>query len=308
MEDRTASLTQRIGIVGSGPTAASVAHALLRIGIAKDLVSVPPPGGSETHSLTSLMRTHTPVGASSLHSGIVEDLSDARVVVIAMEPVEDPSQEIESLRELVAKLDNVAPDAVIIVAGKPVDESTCAIIQATERPRERVFGIGTCMETMELRRRVSKHYEVDESSVYAMVIGHHGGAAVPVWSHVLIGAHPIVRGHVVGKPFDRKAMWDAFDRGCDRAAHPVDDKRTRRGFEQCVADCVRSVVRDERRVLPVSARVDGPFDVRGVCLALPTIVGRNGCHGRVLPDLAPDEVEAFRAAAATVREKRSVFA
>jgi len=307
MEDVSAApLVHRIGIIGAGPTAASSAHALLRLSLSQSLISVPSPDGAPTHSLTDLIRTHAPVGASSLRAGTMEELSGVRVVVMAMEPLDDFTDTLARIASVTRTLDDVAPEAVIIVAGEPIDEGTCAVIRATSRDASRVFGLGTCAETRELRCRVSDHYDVDPSAVYALVIGHHGGGAVPVWSHVLIGAHPIIRGQVAGKSFDREAMWDAFTRGCERAAKPVGDCSERNTFEQCLSECVRSVVRDERRVLPVSARVDGPFDVRDVCLALPTIIGRDGCHGRVLPDLADDEIRAFQNAASMLGPAASV--
>jgi len=194
-------------------------------------------------------------------------------------------------------LDRVAPDAVIIVACDAAGCATERVLRASTRLTTRIFGLGTCEETADLRQRVSSHYGVSDASVYALVVGGRGEAAVPVWSHVLIGGHPIIRGRVNGRTFDREAMWDAFYRSCDRATAPIADVRKRDTFERCVEDCVRAVLDDSRAVLPVSTLVDGPFDVRKACLALPCIIGKDGIHGRVLPDLSPDEEEAFRHAA-----------
>lgn len=241
-----------------------------------------------------------PAGSTSLHTGTLDDLRGVRVVVLAMDPA-DGGPPADALTSTMERLDEIASDAVVLVAGDPVDAATCIVSRATERPAERVFGLGTCGETLELRRCISDHYEVAEESVYAYVIGHHGGKAVPVWSSVMIGSHPIVRGRVAGRRFNRKAMWSAFDRGCDRAGGPVNDKKCRDVFERTVSLCVGAVLHDQRRVLPVTAPVDGPFDVRGVCLSLPTIIGREGVHGRILPDLTDDEIEAFRDAANAVQ-------
>jgi L-lactate dehydrogenase len=224
------------------------------------------------------------------------------MVVLAMDSAGDGTPPADALVSIMERLDEIASDAVVLVAGDPVDASTCIVSRATERPADRVFGLGTCGETLELRRCISEHYEVAEESVYAYVIGHHGDKAVPVWSSVMIGGHPIVRGRVAGRRFNRTAMWSAFDRGCDRAGGSVDDQKCRDVFERTVSLCVGAVLHDQRRVLPVTAPVDGPFDVRGVCLSLPTIIGRKGVHGRILPHLSDDEIEAFRDAAHIVQE------
>lgn len=291
----TAAPRKRIGIIGSGPIAAAVSHALLRQELAHEVIAVPVPGGDLSEGPSKLIRTHTPTGATSLHAGEIENLSGTQAVVLALE--ESEGAPAVSIERIMKELDRVAPDAVVIVACEATGCATARVLGASARSDTRIFGLGTCEETADLRRRVSSHYDVSDASVYALVVGGRGKAAVPVWSHVLIGGHPIIRGQVNGRTFDREAMWDAFYRSCDHATAPIEDGRKRDTFERCVGDCVRAVLEDTRAVLPVSTLVDGPFDVRKACLALPCIIGKDGIHGRVLPDLSPDEEDAFRQSA-----------
>jgi L-lactate dehydrogenase len=303
MEDFASSLTCRVGIVGSGPVAAAAAHPLLRQGLAHELIAVAAPGRRSADAVAELVHAHTPVGATSLHVGGVDDLARVRLVVLALEDGDDPADDADAITQTMHQLDRVAPNAVVLVVGESSNCGTCYALRATTRPGHKVFGLGTCEETVELRRRVSEHHDVSTESVYALVIGHHGDAAVPVWSQVLIGGHPIVRGRVNGCSFDREAMWGAFHKTCDRATAPIDTERRRAVLGRCIGDCVQAVLLDRRAVMPVAARVDGPFGVRGVCLALPTIIGKRGVEGRILPELSPDEEDAFRRAAQAVGQR-----
>jgi L-lactate dehydrogenase len=70
----------------------------------------------------------------------------------------------------------------------------------------------------------------------------------------------------------------------------------------CVRDIVRAIASDARRALPVSTRQRGAYDIAGVCLSLPTLVGKQGVCQVLEPDLAPDELEGLRASAAVLRD------
>ena len=43
-----------------------------------------------------------------------------------------------------------------------------------------------------------------------------------------------------------------------------------------IRDVIHSVALDQKRILPVSALVQGLYGIRDVCLSVPTVVGRKG--------------------------------
>ena len=49
-----------------------------------------------------------------------------------------------------------------------------------------------------------------------------------------------------------------------------------------VSRILEAVLNDEHRVLPVTSRLDGVHGLSGVCLSMPSVVGRSGVE-RVLP-------------------------
>jgi L-lactate dehydrogenase len=64
---------------------------------------------------------------------------------------------------------------------------------------------------------------------------------------------------------------------------------------------VESVLRDERRVLPVSTLLEGEYGVRDVCLSVPTVVGAGGALERLSVPMSPEEEEQLRRSAASIR-------
>ena len=62
-----------------------------------------------------------------------------------------------------------------------------------------------------------------------------------------------------------------------------------------------AIVRDERSVLPVSSLITGHYGVDGVCLGVPSIVGRGGVQAVLDIPLAPEELAKLQRSARKMR-------
>ncbi len=69
-----------------------------------------------------------------------------------------------------------------------------------------------------------------------------------------------------------------------------------------IREVVHAVALDQRRILPVSTLVKGPYGIRDVCISVPTIVGKGGALAQLEIDLWPKEVSALRHSATVLRE------
>ena len=69
-----------------------------------------------------------------------------------------------------------------------------------------------------------------------------------------------------------------------------------------IREVVHSVALDQKRILPVSSLVNGPYGIRDVCLSVPTVVGRKGVESQLEIELWPKEVSALQHSAQVLRE------
>jgi L-lactate dehydrogenase len=69
-----------------------------------------------------------------------------------------------------------------------------------------------------------------------------------------------------------------------------------------IREVVHAIALDQRRILPVSSLVNGPYGIRDVCLSIPTVVGRGGVAAQLEIDLWPKEVSAIQQSASVLRE------
>ena len=69
-----------------------------------------------------------------------------------------------------------------------------------------------------------------------------------------------------------------------------------------IRDVVHAVLLDKKALLPVSSLVQGAYDIRDVCLSVPSVVGRNGVERHVELKLWPKEVMGLQTSAKALKE------
>ena len=69
-----------------------------------------------------------------------------------------------------------------------------------------------------------------------------------------------------------------------------------------IREVVHSVALDQKRILPVSSLVNGPYGMRDVCISVPTVVGRKGVERQLEIELWPKETSALQHSAQVLRE------
>ena len=69
-----------------------------------------------------------------------------------------------------------------------------------------------------------------------------------------------------------------------------------------IATLVHAIILDQRKVLPVSSMQTGAYRLHGICLSVPTLVGRAGIDTHVELDLWPREIQALQGSAHALGE------
>lgn len=143
---------------------------------------------------------------------------------------------------------------IYLVVSNPVDVLTYIALKETSMPPQKVFGLGTMLDTLRLRSLMPGN--MDTSKVF--VIGEHGDSMVPVFS---------------GIEGNRDSMMKFFEEVRYGAAQVI-KKRGYTAFAPSVAiaTVVGSIVNDEGKALPVSVY----HEEHDLCISTLAKVGRNG--------------------------------
>jgi len=70
---------------------------------------------------------------------------------------------------------------------------------------------------------------------------------------------------------------------------------------------IEAILKDERRILPVSSLLDDYYGISDVCLSVPALVGASGVSERLRVPMSSDELAGLRASAVAVREVARSF-
>ena len=74
-----------------------------------------------------------------------------------------------------------------------------------------------------------------------------------------------------------------------------------------VSIMVEAIVKDKKRLIPLSAYLDGEYGVRDVCIGVPAVVGQNGIEKIIELPLNDFERQEFEKGVQNVREAISVL-
>ena len=144
---------------------------------------------------------------------------------------------------------------------------------------------------------------MDARNVHAFVVGEHGRSEVPNWSSARVSGVPLrdffeMRGYQDPDEFLKAVLKEVqFDAG--NLSYKKDD--TFFGVAMAARRVCEAIVRDEKAVLCVSSLMYGAFDIDGIALSMPAVVGAQGVECLVPIDMNEDELDLIRKSAATVK-------
>jgi L-lactate dehydrogenase len=190
-------------------------------------------------------------------------------------------------------------DAHIFVVSNPVDILTQLAVQRLGLPWQQVYGLGTMLDTARFSSFIAEELKLAPTQVKALILGEHGDSMVPIWSSAAVNGLPLA-----GLPECTPGFQNAvFERTRGSGAEVI-KKKGGAGWAVGIAirDVVHAVLLNKHALLPVSSLVQGAYDVRDVCLSVPSIVGRIGIERHVELKLWPKELMGLQQSARALKE------
>jgi len=304
---------RKVTVVGAGNVGATAAQEIARRDYA-DLVLVDikenlPQGKALDMNQAGAVLGHEP---NIVGSNGYEETAGSEVVVVTAGLPRSPGMSRDDLvttnEKIVASVTEAAvaqsPDAVLIVVSNPLDAMCHVAKNASDWPKERVFGMAGILDTARFSAFIAWETGSSVKDVTAMVLGGHGDQMVPVVSATTVGGVPLAK--LVAS---------------DRIEAMVE--RTRKGGGEIVnllgtsawyapgaaaAQMVDAVCLDEKRVLPCTAYLEGEYGIDGLYIGVPVKLGAGGVEEVVELDLTDAEREELASSADAVREVVGVLA
>ena len=195
-----------------------------------------------------------------------------------------------------------SPDAILIIVSNPLDVMSYVAKEVTGFPRERVLGMAGVLDTARYRSFIAEALDVSVRDIQAMVLGGHGDTMVPLISYTSVSGIPVTQ-------LMSKEKLDAIvERTRTGGAEIVKYLKTGSAYYAPSAAAVQmceAIVRDQKRILPCAAWLEGEYGMSGLFLGVPCKLGRNGLEGILEVTLTDEERTALEKSAEAVREPMS---
>ena len=181
---------------------------------------------------------------------------------------------------------------LFVVASEPVDLMTAALSRALNLQRSgRVIGIGGLLDAIRVRHAVAERTGFSPEYIRANVIGPYDSEAMILWDFSSVNGVPI-RSVVATEVLE--SVDSAFVSDSEMRVRRMNDSLSR--FTPAIAcvELLRAVVKDDRRVLSVTAPWVDTLGISGVAMSIPCVVGSFGAERFVIPPLADEARERLR--------------
>ncbi|MCK0168156.1 malate dehydrogenase [Jannaschia sp. S6380] len=188
-----------------------------------------------------------------------------------------------------------APDAFVICITNPLDAMVWALREFSGLPHQKVVGMAGVLDSARFRHFLAEEFEVSMRDVSAFVLGGHGDTMVPLTRYSTVGGIPLP--DLVEMGWTSQENLDAIvQRTRDGGAEIVGLLKTGSAFYAPASSAIEmaeAYLKDQRRLLPAAAWVDGALGLKGMYVGVPTVIGAGGVERIVDIKLNRDEQGMF---------------
>jgi len=192
-----------------------------------------------------------------------------------------------------------SPDAIFLVITNPLDVMTYLTWEETKLPPERVLGMAGVLDSSRLQVFIAMELGVCIADVSAMVLGGHGDLMLP------LPRYCTVRGVPITELMDEATIERLVDRTRNGGAEIVKLLQTGGAyFAPASSAClmVESILRNQSRLLPAAAYLQGEYGLRDIFIGVPCRLGGRGLENILEVRLTESEQKSLQISAASVKE------
>ena len=238
-------------------------------------------------------------------SNSYEDMRGSKIVVVVAGSGRKPGMTRMDLlkinasvvRSVVENVRRHAGDAMLIPVTNPLDPMAHIAYKTSGFERSRVFGMGGMLDLSRFKQHIHEATGCSRDSVSAMVIGEHGENMLPLPRFSSVAGIPL-------PSLLSSAEQDELVRNTRQVAAKVIELKgaTVHAPGNAISTMIECVLRDKKRVIPVSTPLDGEYGHAGVTIGIPAKIGRGGVEEIVELDLTDQERRTFDDGVKSVRD------
>ncbi|MGB2706463.1 MAG: malate dehydrogenase [Candidatus Omnitrophota bacterium] len=298
----------KVSIIGAGNVGSALAERVLAHNLA-DVVLVDIAGNLARAKALDISDAAPLMGYKKTITGTnnYQETSGSSVVVITAGFPRQPGMSRDALikknRIIVSavtrSLKEFTPGAILIVVTNPLDVMTYLAYKETACQRQRILGMAGNLDTARFKVLLAQETGAPPEKIETFVMGSHGDTMVPLLS----------RTRVEGKPLEEILKPETIEKIVEstkmRGGEIVGFLKSGSAYFSPSAACLeilRSLILDEKKVIPCSAILNGEYGVTDCAIGVPAKIGKDGIEEILEWELPNEELSALRKSAKAVRD------
>lgn len=289
----------KIALIGAGQIGGTLAHIAMQKQLG-DVVLFDIVKGVPQGKALDLMESRPIDGSDVTLKGTnsYRDVKDAEVVIVTAGLPRKPGMSRDDLLnknlaiigDVAKNLKKYCPKAFVIVISNPLDAMVYAMKKITRFPKSRVIGMAGVLDSARFRTFVAMELGVSVRDVTAFVLGGHGDSMVPLPRYCAVAGIPLT------KLLSKQKIDAIVERTRFAGGEIVGLLKTGSAFYSPAAAAIEmaeSFLKDQKRVLPCAAYLEGEYGVKGFYMGVPVVIGAKGIEKIFDIDLTAPEKKAL---------------
>ena len=295
----------KIALIGAGQIGGTLAH-LAAIKELGDVILFDISEGTPQGKALDIAESGPSEGFDGSFKGTnsYEDIAGADVCIVTAGVPRKPGMSRDDLLGINLKVMKAvgegikahAPGAFVICITNPLDAMVWALREFSGLPHHMVVGMAGVLDSARFRHFLALEFGVSMRDVTAFVLGGHGDTMVPSVRYSTVAGIPLP--DLIEMGWTTKDRMDAIvQRTRDGGAEIVGLLKTGSAFyapATAAIEMAEAFLKDQKRVLPCAAHVDGAYGLKGMYVGVPTIIGAGGIEKVIEIKLDRDETAMFQ--------------
>ncbi|RAK21267.1 malate dehydrogenase (NAD) [Anoxybacillus vitaminiphilus] len=306
---------KKISVIGAGFTGATTAFILAQKELGDIvLVDIPQLENPTKGKALDMLESSPVLGfdANIIGTSDYRDTADSDIVVITAGIARKPGMSRDDLvttnqkimKAVTKEIVKYSPNCYIIVLTNPVDAMTYTVYKESGFPKNRVIGQSGVLDTARFRTFVAQELNLSVKDITGFVLGGHGDDMVPLVRYSYAGGIPLE----TLIPKERlDAIVERTRKGGGEIVNLLGNGSAYYAPAASLVEMVEAIIKDQRRVLPAIAYLEGEYGYEGIYLGVPTILGGNGIEKVIELELTEEEKEALAKSVESVKNVMKVL-
>jgi malate dehydrogenase len=304
----------KITVIGAGNVGATCANVIAQKNLTNEVVLVDIKEGLAEGKALDIWQSSSILNFNTRVVGVTNDYKRTEgsgIIVITSGLPRKPGMSRDDLiktnalivKEVTEKSVKHSPDAIVIVVSNPLDVMTYTAALASKKPADKVFGMAGILDQGRFKAFLADALNGSPNDIHGLLLGGHGDTMVPLPRYTSVNGIPLL------DLLDREVIDNIVQRTRKGGGEIVGLLGTSAWYAPgaAIAQMVEAIVDDQKRVFPISTRLNGEFGLKDVYVGVPVKLGRQGIEEIIEIKLNDEEMGQLQASANAVKEVMKVL-